>query len=162
MASQSTLLKRNANVVAAILENFEIAEEALSVALNSTGSAIEENEKHLDSIAGRIGQFQAAWESLSATVVNGDLVKGIVSFGTTLLDVINGIAKFIGGLEGIIPLIPVVLAGLMKFEKVQTLFGELKKTFTSFVGGAKRCPFEYAHYIVMVTLNESQKRQGDV
>jgi len=146
--------KRNANVVAAILENFEIAEDALSVALNSTGSAIEENEKHLDSIAGRIGRFQAAWESLSATVVNGDLVKGIVSFGTTLLNVINGIVEFIGGLEGIIPLIPAVLASLMKFEKVQTLFGELKKTFTSFVGGAKRCPFECAHYTVVVTLNE--------
>ena len=85
--------KRNANVVAAILENFEIAEDALHVALNSTGSAMEENEKHLDSIAGKISLFQAAFQSLSTTMANSEFVSFFVEAGTVIISTIDKIVK---------------------------------------------------------------------
>lgn len=154
--------KRNANVVAAILENFEIAEDALRVATESSGSALTENEKHLDSIAGRISQFQATLQSLSATIVNSDLLKWIVSFGSTFLNIIDGILQHFGMLEVSLITILKMVSLYAKGGALKTFVGGLKTTFTNLVGGAKRCPFEYAHYTVMVTLNESQMRQGGV
>lgn len=130
--------KRNANVVAAILENFDIAEDALAVALNSAGSAAEENAKHLESISGRISQFQAAWESLSQTIVNNDLVKNIVSFGTAVVSTIDSIAQFSGSLGFMLALIPTVVGAYTKFEKVQKVVDGLLTSVKSFAGGAKR------------------------
>ena len=46
--------KRNSNVVAAILENFNVAEKALATAGKSSGSALSENEKVLESINGKM------------------------------------------------------------------------------------------------------------
>ena len=129
--------KRNANTVAAILENFEIAEKALGVALNSAGSAMEENEKHLDSIAGKIGRFNASWQTLSSTVINSNFVKTIVDVGTALLSVTNAIAKFTGGIGGVLAIIPAAIAAYSKFETVRKIFDGLRTTFTSLVGGAK-------------------------
>lgn len=110
--------KRNANAVAAILQNFEIAEDALRVSMTSAGSAMAENEKHLDSINGRISKFQAAWESLSATVVNGDVVKVVVDFGTALVNAARGIAEFSGSAGGIAVAFTAIVAA---FDKVKFL-----------------------------------------
>lgn len=129
--------KRNANVVAAILENFDIAEDALAVALNSAGSAAEENAKHLESISGRISQFQAAWESLSQTIVNNDLVKNIVSFGTAVVSTIDSIAQFSGSLGFMLTLIPTVVGAYAKFDKVKSVVDGLLTSVKSFAGGAK-------------------------
>lgn len=129
--------KRNANTVAAILENFEIAEDALSVALNSAGSAAQENEKHLESISGRISQFKAAWESLSQTIVNNDLVKDIVSFGTAVVSTIDSISQFSGSLGFVLALIPTVVGSYTKFDKVKSVVDGLLTSVKSFAGGAK-------------------------
>ena len=50
--------KRNANAVTSLLTNFEDAEEALQTAAKASGSALAENEKYLDSIAGKLSVFQ--------------------------------------------------------------------------------------------------------
>lgn len=94
--------KRNANVVAAILENFTIAENALETSMNSAGSALAENEKYLDSINGRISIFKSSFEGLSATVIDSEMVKGVVDMGTALLDGATNAAEFadsVGGLK---------------------------------------------------------------
>ena len=110
--------KRNANAVAAILQNFKIAEDALAVALDSSGSALAENEIYLDSIAGKTAKFQAAWESLSATVVNGDVVKVVVDFGTALVNAAQSIAEFSGSAGGIAVAFTAIVAA---FDKVKFL-----------------------------------------
>lgn len=86
--------KRNANVVSALLENFDIAKDALSTSLDSEGSAMAENEKYLDSIAGRIEKLKATFESLSVTLINNDLVKGIISIADAILQVTDALAGF--------------------------------------------------------------------
>lgn len=146
--------KRNANAVAAILENFEIAEKALIVATESSGSAMRENAIALESIQGKLNQFTAAWQALSETVVDSGLVKGIVDFGTALLNTLNSISKFTGSFGTILAMIPASVAAYQKFAKVKAIVEGVAKAWTSLVGGAKRRPFEYAHYTVVVTLNE--------
>lgn len=46
------------------------------------GSALAENEKYLDSVAGRIAQLQSSLESLSTSILSSELLK----WATSLLD----------------------------------------------------------------------------
>ena len=93
--------KRNANVVASLLENFSIAEEVVKSAADSSGSALKENEKYLDSINGKIAEFKATFEELSMTLIDSDFVKQVIEFGTGLLNVLNVLAKVIDKIGGL-------------------------------------------------------------
>ncbi len=88
--------KRNSNVVTALLTNFETAEDVLQTAANSAGSALAENEKYLDSINGKIAQFQAAFEALSAAVIDSGFIKGVVGFGTDIISGLTTITELLG------------------------------------------------------------------
>lgn len=104
--SQANLLemiggKRNANVVSALLEDFAVAEEVLHSSMASVGSAVEENEKHLDSINGKIEQFKASFQAFSIAFLESSLIKGIVDFGTGIMDLLTGIAQLISRLGGL-------------------------------------------------------------
>lgn len=94
--------KRNANAVSALLQNFDIAESVLETAADSAGSALSENEKYIDSINGRIAQFQAAFERLSSSIVQSDLVKGVVSTGTSILEILDKIISALGAMPSLI------------------------------------------------------------
>lgn len=107
--------KRNANVVSALLENFTIAEEALNTSATAAGSALAENEKHIDSIEGKASKFNATFQELATTLIDSDFVKQIVDFGTGLLNVLNAVAKlieFIGGLNTVLMATVGILAAI--------------------------------------------------
>ena len=78
---------RNANVISALMKNFSIVDEAMGVSMDSAGSALAENEKYLDSIAGRIEKMKASFEALSTSVIDSGLTKGIISIADALLQV---------------------------------------------------------------------------
>lgn len=85
--------KRQANVGAAILQNFNIAEEALETAMNSAGSAVAENEKYLESIQGHLDQLTASFQTLSSNVLDSELVKFGVDALRLIVDLLNGIIE---------------------------------------------------------------------
>lgn len=147
---------KNANVISALMSNFAKAEDVLTTSLNSAGSAISENEKYLESIAGKISQFKAAWQDLSNTLIDSTLIKAIVDFGTGLMNLVDNIGEFLGSFGTLMASIPLTVAAFQKFTILQSIFTGLRKSISNFVGGAKGCPFEYAHYTVVVTLNESR------
>lgn len=97
--------KRNATAVVSLLTNFSDAEKAYETALNSAGSAMQENEKWLTGIEGHLAQFSAAFENLSQKVVNSELFKGLVDTGTLFIDVLSkisdGLNMLTGGLGGV-------------------------------------------------------------
>lgn len=90
--------KRNANAVSAILNNFDVAESAMESAANSDNVAWEENEKYLDSIQGRLAQLDASFQVLSQDVLSSDLVKGGVSFLTSIVKLLDKIINLTGAL----------------------------------------------------------------
>ena len=71
------------------MNGFNTALDANKVALNSAGSAVQENEKYMNSLTAKVSQFKSAWEALSNSVVNSDLVKGIINLGTGVLKILN-------------------------------------------------------------------------
>lgn len=93
-----------ANTFSSIMENFGEGAQAVQTALNSEGSAMQENARHMDSIEGRISQLKSTFQEFSTTLINTDFVKGIVSGAQQVLEVLNQIVSTIGA-------IPTLLAG---------------------------------------------------
>ena len=85
--------KRQVTVWNAITQQFKDAEYAVNQSINSQNSALDENQKKLDSIGGHVKSFESAMEHLSSTVVESDLVKFFVDLGTTGVKAIDGIVN---------------------------------------------------------------------
>lgn len=89
--------KRNANALVAVINNFDIAEQALKESQNSAGSALQENEKYLDSINGKSDKLKASWEQISNRLLDNGVVKGLIDALRTVLDFFNRLDEATGG-----------------------------------------------------------------
>ena len=85
--------KLQANVLMSILDNFDLAEDAMEVSLNSMGSAARENEAVLESMDGKIAQFRASVEQLSSNTFESDMLKGFIDAGISIVQMFNNIAE---------------------------------------------------------------------
>lgn len=125
--------KRNSNVVAAILENFSVAEKALETSMSAAGSALEENEKYLDSIQGKISIFKASFEDFSTNLISSDLVKDFVDFGTGLLEILSAVATCIEKLGGLNRVL-MITAGIITTIKADAIVFTLTRTASGIKG----------------------------
>ena len=100
--------KHQANIFVGLMQSMEDVETAYSAALNSVGSASEENEKYLDSISGKTAQLSSAFEQLSNTLINSDIIKFFLDLGIGATDAANGIAE----LTGVLPILTTALSTL--------------------------------------------------
>lgn len=97
--------KRQSNIVAAALSNYERLGEVLDTSMNSMGSATREQEEYAKSIQYSIETFKSAFQGLSQTVMGSDLIKGTVDFGTGFIDILDTIIDKAGAF-------PALLTGL--------------------------------------------------
>lgn len=95
------------------------ANKILNDSLNSSGSAMKEYSLYLDSIEGRIQGAKTAFESLSNTVINSDLIKFGVDTGTNILNILDKIIDRFGT-------IPTLLSGIAAVGAFKNV-GELNK-----------------------------------
>lgn len=58
---------------------------AVVSAMNSTGSAMEENSRYMDSVQGRVEQLKTAYQSFSNSLISSDSIKGVLSVITSLM-----------------------------------------------------------------------------
>lgn len=86
--------KRQGNVLASIMINWDVAENALTAALDSNGSAVAENEKYLDSIDGKINKLKASYEDLSSSLLNSGAIKFVVDGLNGIVNVLQAIEDF--------------------------------------------------------------------
>jgi uncharacterized membrane-anchored protein YhcB (DUF1043 family) len=108
--------KTRSNTAAAILSNTKDLEEAYKSAMEAEGSALEENEKYLDSIQGRIDLFNNAVQTMWNNALDSSVVKGIVDLGTRLIKIVDTLG-----------LIPSILAAIGATKGLKLLF----KSFTN-------------------------------
>ena len=88
--------KNRANDVAALISNWNQVESAMKSAMGAEGSAAAENEKHMESIKGRLDALTASWQAFSNTFVNSDFVKVLISGLTGVLDILDAIVNTLG------------------------------------------------------------------
>lgn len=71
--------------LATLMENFDVAVDATATAMNSAGSAAEENGRVMESLQKKIDNLKAAWENFSTNTITKDFIGGIIDAGTQLL-----------------------------------------------------------------------------
>ena len=103
--------KRQANVLSALIQNFDTVEDAIEASANSAGSALRENERWMDSIQGKINQFNNAMQAMWNNFLDADVVKFVVDLGTKLI-------KFVDTLG----LIPSILVAIGAFKGLSFIF----------------------------------------
>lgn len=122
--------KNQANIVSALLENFNTARKTLSDSTNNAeGSAERELETALDSINGKVNQLSATWQKFATDVLESDGFKVVIDGANTFIKVLD---KLIGGSNTLIKLVPLVMAGFATAKKTNIL---------SMLGGAKTSLF---------------------
>ena len=75
--------------LAALMENFGVAIDATATAMNSAGSAAEENGRVMESLQKKIDNLKAAWENFSTNTITKDFIGNIIDAGTQLLTFAN-------------------------------------------------------------------------
>ena len=141
--------KNRASIASSILQNPTVLQSVYEdSSTKSAGSAMEENQKYLDSISGHLAKLQNAWQELWANAANRDVINMFIDLGTTILNLINDV----GGLQSAFTLLygGTILKGLMtadswlvKFVQgldnakasSQSLGDTLNNVFTNLTGG---------------------------
>lgn len=90
--------KRNASVIASLLQNFQETEKALKVSQSAEGSALRENEKYLDSIQGRLDVLKATGQAIATDLLDPASVKTVMGF---IQFVATGLEKITNALGGV-------------------------------------------------------------
>lgn len=106
--------KNRASTVSGLIENYETIGKVIEAAENSENSALEENEKYLESIKGRTQKLTNQLQELASISIKDDWIKGIVSGLTNLLDLVTKLVdKF-----GTLPTIAAAIAGAFSLKNV--------------------------------------------
>ena len=73
----------------------DTVESVIQASADSTGSALRENEKYLDSIEGSMQQFTNSLQVMWNNLISSDIIKMVVNLGTLLTDIIGKLG-FVG------------------------------------------------------------------
>lgn len=108
--NQSALLqalagKQQSNALSAALSNTKLLEKSYQEAMNSAGSAAEEEKKYQTSIKYSIEQNKAKLEELSNDFLSSDLLKGVIDACGKFIDILDVIISKLH-------LIPTLLGGI--------------------------------------------------
>ena len=97
-----------------LLSNMSQAKNALNTSLSSSGSALETQEHMLDSIEAKTAQFEAAFQSLSNTMVDSGLIKFFVDLGTSGVSALDSLTNKFDAL----PVLGAALGGVLASKNV--------------------------------------------
>lgn len=106
--------QRQGNVFSGMMKNMTEGISAYETALNSSGSAMAEQEVYMNSIQGKVNEFTETLKGIWVNAISSDAIKTTVDMGTSLLNVLSNISeKF-----GLIPTtIGLATASVMLFNK---------------------------------------------
>ena len=88
--------KQRANIGASIIQNFDQAEKALAVSLDSTGSAAQEHAHWMESIEASENQAAAAMQNFSRTILESGAVKFYYDAKTGILGFLTQVVETLG------------------------------------------------------------------
>lgn len=111
--------KRGGQSTSALLNNFSVAEDAMKQALNSSGSAMRENQTYMDSLQAKLNQLDSAFQKFSTDLMKSNIPKFFVSLATVFVDGADSAVKFAGAL-------PTLTAAISGVLSVMQMSGRLK------------------------------------
>lgn len=133
---------RQVTVLNAIMQQWGDVEKAINSATNATGSAEKENAIFMDSIQGKVNEFESSWQRLSNAAVDNDLIKGIVSLGTvgvnsleTLISKFGALSTVAGG-SGIVSLVKSIASNKKDLKSISVILDSFNMDSKSGKGSA--------------------------
>lgn len=142
--------KRQANVLSALISNFDTAEAAIEASAKSAGSALRENEVYLDSIQGRIDLFNNSVQTMWKNTLDSDVVKDIVNLGTEIVKIIDKV-----GLLG------TALIAISAYKGFGAVFGTLKESGITIESLTKKLG-SYLFGVEAITTSEVKLTQAEL
>lgn len=106
--------KNRADVLNALMTNWEGVTRAMAYAEQSAGSAAKEQERYLTSVQGKLASLKNSWQELSTTTLDSDVVKGV-------LDLANAFVKLMNATGGLIPTLGLLAAAIITVKTVSKI-----------------------------------------
>ena len=100
--SESVAGKQQANVFASLMENSKDLEKMKEMADKSAGSAMQENERFVNSLQAKINSLKDSWQATTGLFVNTDFLKGVLDGAAKGLNVVKNLLHNFGALPTII------------------------------------------------------------
>lgn len=120
-------------VLASVMQNFEHATDATTTALNSSGSAINENAAYMESLEAKTTAVKATFQDLANNVIDDELVGSVLDLANGFLQLAN---TDLGRIVTQITLLTGVgwgATGLLQASKIIPAVTSQFKTFASIV-----------------------------
>jgi TP901 family phage tail tape measure protein len=117
--------KRGGQSTSALLNNFSVAKDAMKQALNSSGSAMRENETYMQSLQAKLNQLDSAFQKFSTDLMKSDIPKFFVDLATVFVDGADNAVKFAGALPTLTAAISGVLSVMQMSGKLKNGAGEV-------------------------------------
>lgn len=105
--------KNRADVLTALMTNWEGVTKAMAYAEQSAGSAAKEQERYLTSVEGKLASLKNSWQELSATTLDSDVIKGV-------LDLANAFVKLMNATGGLIPTLGLLMGTIYSLKAVMS------------------------------------------
>jgi len=113
--------KNRASIASSILQNPKILQSVYEdSSTKAADSAMEENQKYLDSISGHLAKLQNAWQEFWSNTANRDMINVFIDLGRAILNVVDEI----GGLQSAFALFygGAILKGLLSVDSLLVKF----------------------------------------
>lgn len=96
--------KQRGNQISALIQAFQSGqiEKAYEASVHSAGSAMQEQERWMESLEAKTQQLEAAFQSLSSTVLDSDFLKILADSGITLTNILDTVIDKFGVIPTII------------------------------------------------------------
>lgn len=111
--------KRNAQVLASIINNLDDLTGAYEAAGNAAGTLATANDVYLDSIQGKMNQLSTSYEQLSMKLVSSDVIKvlvdglkGLVNALNAVDDATDGVSTLTVEITALIVIVPALFKAL--------------------------------------------------
>ena len=105
--------KNRANIGLALIQSFQSGQvqAAMTDLGNAAGTAIEENEKLMNSVQAAMDDFKRAFQDLSTALMDSEGLKFIINLLSKILDFITQIGKAFGSLPTVIAPVIALISG---------------------------------------------------
>lgn len=109
--------KNRSNILSSLLTNGSLLEQVKETSEHSDNSALEENQKYLESTEAKIAQLQTQLQELATVTINSDMFKGVIDTATAFLNIVTQILDKL-------PLLSTAIGGLVGFKLSQAGLGK--------------------------------------
>lgn len=121
--------KRQANILTALMGNWDMYEKQMEEYATAAGTALKENEIYMDSWAAKSEQLKSKWTEFVSGFVNTDVIKGGLDGIIGILDVLDSglgdalvsVGAFVAVFSGLAKVIPLI-AGAEIWKNLAAFF----------------------------------------